>query len=80
MRALSRSELLIGGLLVAWLGAWGAWLAHPLAGLTQAALDLAVVSQRLPDVLYGRLGNMPDVLRASIGLTAVTLSAAASGT
>ena len=79
MRLPSRSELLVGGLLIAWLGAWGAWLAHPLAGLTQAALDLAVVSQRLHDVLYWRLGNMPDVLRASLGLTAVALSAAARG-
>lgn len=77
MRTLSRSELHIGGLLVAWLGAWGAWLAHPVAGLTQTALDLALVAQRLPDVLYGQLGGMPDLLRVSIGLMAVALNVAA---
>lgn len=64
-------------MLVAWLGAWGAWLAHPLAGLTQTALDLALVSQRLPDVLYGRMGSMPDVLRASVGLMIVAFGVAA---
>jgi hypothetical protein len=80
VRAPSRSELHVGGLLVAWLGAWGVWLAHPLAGLTQTALDLALVAQRLPNVVYGQLGSMPDVLRASIGLMAVALNLAAGGT
>lgn len=77
MRPAIRINLLTGALLVAWVGAWGTWLAHDTAGLTQTALDLAQVSERLPDVLYGRLAAMPDVLRASIGLSAVVLGVAA---
>jgi hypothetical protein len=76
VRSLPRKAWLIGGLLAAWVGVWGTWLAHESAGLTQGALDLAQVSQRLPDVLYGRLGGMPGLLRASVGLATITLSVA----
>jgi hypothetical protein len=72
--------LLVGGLLAAWVGVWGAWLAHPSAGLTQSALDVAhVARQRLPDVLYGRGGAWPDLLLASVALANVALSIAAEG-
>jgi hypothetical protein len=67
-------------LLAAWIGVWGAWLAHPSAGLTQSALDVAhVAQQRLPDVLYGRQHAMPDLLRISVALTATALSISAGG-
>lgn len=66
-------RLALFGLLAAALGVWGVWLAHPTASLTQTALDLAQVAGRLPDVLYGRLRPMPDLLRAAVALLAVAL-------
>ena len=67
---------MLTGLLAAWLGGWGTWLAHPTAGLTQTAVSLAQFSQRLPDVLYGKLGSMPDLLYVSLAMAALALNIA----
>lgn len=77
LRTLSAKSLIVIGLMFAWLGAWGTWLAHPAAGLTQTALSLAQVASRLPQVLYGSLGSIPEVLYSSLGLTLLALSVAA---
>jgi hypothetical protein len=64
-------------LLVAWAGAWAAWVPHRSLGLAQNAVDLAEWSTFLPEVRFGGLRIMPELLRLAITLTSVALAVAA---
>lgn len=72
-------QLSSAALALSWLGIWGAWIAHPMAGLTLDAIDLAEWAGFLTDVRSGPLGAMPDLLRLGIALMAVALAVSAAG-
>ncbi len=70
-----RPELIaIGALLASCLGAWGAWIFNTSVGLTQNAFYLAEWSTFLPDVRYGSLRAVPDILRLAVMLGALSLA------
>jgi hypothetical protein len=69
--------LTVLALLVAWAGAWAAWVPHRSLGLTQNAIDLAEWSTYLPEVRFGGLRLMPELLRLAITLCSVALAVAA---
>jgi hypothetical protein len=72
-------QLSSAALALSWLGIWGAWIAHPDAGLTLDAVDLAEWAGFLTDVRSGPLGAMPSLLRLGIALMAVALAVSAAG-
>ena len=72
--------LTVLALLVAWAGAWAAWVPHRSLGLTQNAIDLAEWSTFLPEVRFGGLRTMPEMLRLAITLCSVALAVGPSRT
>jgi hypothetical protein len=69
--------LTVLALLAAWAGAWAAWIPHRSLGLTQNAIDLAEWSTFLPEVRFGGLRLMPEMLRLAVTLCSVALAVAA---
>jgi hypothetical protein len=69
--------LTVLALLVAWAGVWAAWVPHRSLGLAQNAIDLAEWSTFLPEVRFGGLRVMPDLLRLAVTLASVALAVAA---
>ena len=64
----------IAGLLLAWLGLWGAWVTHRVVSLRQNALDFAEWATYLPVVRSGEITLMPDILRLGVALAVIRLS------
>ena len=69
--------LALAALGLAWLGIWGVWIPHKTAGLTQNADVLAYWSGVLPEVRFGPLALMPDLLRLGIALASLALAVSA---
>lgn len=70
----SRDMWTVAALVMAWLGMWGAWIADASAGLTQNAFYLSEWSTFLPDVRYGSLRPVPEVMRLALALGALALA------
>jgi hypothetical protein len=68
------TRLAWGGLLVAWLGVWGAWFPHSVAALRLNPIDLAEWTTFLRS---GELHLMPDLLRLAVVLAMIALSVSA---
>nr|MBN1229628.1 hypothetical protein [Anaerolineae bacterium] len=74
----SRGDFLgFAGLLLAWIGAWGAWITHKAAGLTLNAYDLAERAEYLQEVRFGDMSAAPDTLRFSIVMALIAFAIAA---
>jgi hypothetical protein len=69
--------LTIFAILVAWVGVWAAWVPHRSLGLAQNAVDLAEWSTFLPEVRFGGLRPVPEMLRLAVTLASVALAVAA---
>jgi hypothetical protein len=69
--------LTIFALLIVWAGAWAAWVPHRSLGLAQNAIDLAEWSTFLPEVRFGGLRPVPEMLRLGVALASVALAVAA---
>jgi hypothetical protein len=71
------AALTIFAILVAWAGVWAAWAPHRSLGLAQNAIDLAEWSTFLPEVRFGGLRPVPEMLRLAVTLASVALAVAA---
>jgi hypothetical protein len=61
-------------LLLVWIGMWGAWIPARTVGLTQNAFYLAEWSTLLPELRFGGLAYLAEVLRLSVALAVVALA------
>lgn len=71
LRSLGPERLTLLAVLGAWLGIWGAWIAHAAVGLTQNAFYLAEWSTYLLDVRYGGMRLAPELVRLAAALASL---------
>jgi hypothetical protein len=76
LRTIDRRQIVLVGLLAAWLGVWGAWIPSVSASLSQNVFMLAEWSTFLPGVRSGEIRLAPDALRlgAALGVCALVFA------